>query len=195
MWDLPIRLFHWTLVVLIITEIVTGKIGDNALGWHFRIGYAALALVAFRILWGMIGNQYARFSSFLFAPATIVAYVKTRKDAARKKYLGHNPLGGLWILALLGVVLLQIASGLFANDDIASEGPLAKFIDKDLSDQATWFHAQVFGNLIYVLIGLHLAAIAYYYFVKKENLVKPMFTGDKITDSNAPADNGSISHQ
>lgn len=181
-WDLPIRLFHWMLVVLIITAIMTAKIGGKKLEWHFLIGYAMLALVVFRILWGMIGSRYARFSSFLFAPGTIIAYVTNNKDAARKKYLGHNPIGSLWIFALLGVVLLLIATGLFANDDIASEGPLAKFIDKDLSDRATWLHVQVCGKLIYMLIGLHIAAIAYYYFIKKENLVIPMFTGDKTED-------------
>jgi cytochrome b len=185
-WDLPIRLFHWALVLLIVTAIVTQKVGGNAMEWHFLSGYAVLALIFFRILWGVIGTRYARFTDFIRSPATVIAYIKPGKGAVQRKYLGHNPLGSLSVLALLGVVLLQALSGLFANDDIASEGPLAKFISKALSDQVTWFHKDVTGLLIYILIGLHIAAIAYYYFRKKENLVTPMITGDKEINFDAP---------
>lgn len=191
-WDLPTRLFHWTLAMLVLAAIVTEQIGGSAIDWHFRVGYAALALVCFRIVWGLVGTHYARFSSFVFSPATVFAYVTGRNGMVGRRFLGHNPAGSLSVFGLLLVVLAQAASGLFANDDIASEGPLAHFISKEVSDSVTWFHGQVGGNLIYALVGLHLAAIAYYYFRKKVNLVKPMITGDKPTDGAAPAANDSL---
>lgn len=181
-WDLPTRLFHWSLAILVIAAIVTEKIGGVWVEWHFRIGYAVLALVGFRILWGFVGTHYARFSSFLFSPRTIIDYVKGHPKSARVKYLGHNPAGSLSVFALLAIVLMQTISGLLANDDIANEGPLVKFVSKDFSDKITWFHSQVSGNLIYALVGLHILAIAYYFFKKKENLIKPMITGNKSTD-------------
>lgn len=179
-WDLPLRLFHWTLVVLIVVSIVTQKIGGNAMPWHFFAGYAALSLVLFRIIWGFIGPRYARFADFVVSPARVMAYLRGTEVTADRGYLGHNPLGSWSVLALLGMVLLQATSGLFANDDIASEGPLVKFVSKDLSDRITWFHKDVSGNLIYFFIALHLAAIAWYFFRKRQNLVGPMLTGDRM---------------
>jgi cytochrome b len=190
-WDLPIRLFHWILVLLIAISIITQQIGGNAMDWHFRSGYAVLALIAFRLIWGLVGTRYARFSNFIHGPSTIAAYSRGASDGSGEKYHGHNPVGSLSVFALLGVILVQAVSGLFANDDIASEGPLVKFISKDLSDKFTWFHTEVSASVIYFLIGLHIAAIVYYYFSKKQNLVKPMITGDKEIDVDAPAANDS----
>lgn len=190
-WDLPIRLFHWALAILIAVSIITPKIGGNAMQWHFLSGYAILALVAFRIVWGLVGTRYARFSGFFYAPSTIAAYLLNAKNSLKERYHGHNPLGSLSVFALLGVILAQALSGLFANDDIASEGPLVKFISKEFSDRITWLHVEVSANLIYALVGLHIAAVAYYYFRKKQNLVKPMITGDKDIDVDAPAANDS----
>jgi cytochrome b len=184
-WDLPVRLFHWSLVILVATSIITQKIGGNAMEWHFRSGYAVLALIAFRIVWGLAGTRYARFSD----PSTIIAYVRGAGKDLKQRYHGHNPVGSLSVFALLAVILLQALSGLFSNDEIASEGPLVKFISNDLSARFTWFHTEVSAYLIYVLIGLHIAAIAYYYFGKKQNLVKPMITGDKELDAEVPAAN------
>ena len=184
-WDLPVRLFHWTLAILIVMAIVTQQIGGNAMEWHFRIGYAVLTLVSFRIIWGLIGPRYARFSSFLHGPSTIAGYIRGGKAALKANYLGHNPLGSLSVFALLGVVLAQAVSGLFANDDIASEGPLVKFISKEMSDNITWFHKEVSANLVYLLVAMHVIAIAVYYFRKKQNLIKPMLTGDQEVDFDA----------
>jgi cytochrome b len=185
-WDLPVRLFHWTLTVLIAVAVVTQNIGGNAMEWHFLSGYAALTLILFRILWGMVGTHYARFSSFIHGPSTIIGYMRGATMHRMEKRLGHNPLGSLSVFALLGVVLAQAVSGLFANDDIANEGPLVKFISKELSDTITWFHTAVSVNLLYVLIGLHVTAIAYYYFCKRQNLVKQMITGDHEVPFDAP---------
>lgn len=190
-WDLPVRLFHWALAVLIVVAVVTQKIGGNATEWHFRAGYSILALLAFRLVWGLIGPRYARFSSFLYGPSTIVGYVRGGKEALKRKYLGHNPLGALSVFALLGVVLAQAVSGLYANDDIASEGPLVKFISKELSDRITWFHKDVSANLIYILVAMHVLAIIFYHVRRRQNLVKPMLTGDHEVDFDAEPANDS----
>lgn len=185
-WDLPIRLFHWTLAVLIVAAVVTQKIGGNATEWHFRCGYAILTLLLFRILWGLFGTRYARFSSFLYGPSTIVGYVRGGKDALKEKFLGHNPLGSLSVFALIGVVLAQAMGGLFSNDDIASEGPLVRYISKETSDKITSLHKDVGETLIYILVALHITAIIFYYVKKRQNLVKAMITGDQEVDFDAP---------
>ena len=166
-WDLPTRLFHWALALLIAASIITQNIGGNAMEWHFLAGYGALTLVLFRLLWSLAGSRYARLSQLFHAPSAIFAYLRNVGTGPKNRYLGHNPLGSLSVLALLAAVLAQALSGMFANDDIASEGPLVKFISKDLSDRITWFHTEVSALLIYVLVGLHVAAIAYYYFPEK----------------------------
>jgi len=180
-WDLPTRLFHWAFALVIAGALITQYVGGAAMDWHFRFGYAALALVLFRVLWGLVGPRYARFANFIRAPAAILAYCQGRPSPGQS---GHNPLGGLSVLAMLGVVLLQAGSGLFANDDIASEGPLARFIDKGLSDQISWLHAQVTGKVIYALIALHVLAIVYHRVRKHKDLVTPMITGDKSVEEN-----------
>jgi|SRR3569623_41577 len=190
-WDLPVRLFHWTLAALVVAAVVTEKIGGNAMEWHFLAGYAALTLVLFRIIWGFVGTRYARFADFFHAPGAIFAYLRSSNSGVQNEYHGHNPLGSLSVFALLGVVLMQAASGLFSNDDIASEGPLVKFISKEWSDRITWFHTEISANLIYFLVGLHVVAILYYYFRKKQNLVKPMLNGDKVVNGDAPSANDS----
>lgn len=183
-WDLPTRVFHWLLAFSVIAALVAAKIGGNAMDWHFRFGYLALSLVIFRLYWGMAGSHYARFSNFIPSPGKLIAYLKSQSKAQPQPSPGHNPLGALSVLAMLGIILAQTISGLFANDDIASEGPLMKFISKEQSDQLSWLHGQVSGNLIYALIALHLLAICFYYFKKKENLIIPMLTGDKRLDAN-----------
>lgn len=181
-WDLPTRLFHWALALTVGGALVTQFLGGEAMDWHFRLGYAALALVLFRVVWGLLGPRYARFSSFLKSPSAILAYLQGRPS---RHVPGHNPLGGWSVLAMLVVVLLQAGSGLFTNDDIANEGPLAHLVDEAWSGRIGWFHTQVTGQVIYALIGLHLAAIVYHRVRKKMDLVTPMITGDQATDGEA----------
>lgn len=187
-WDLPVRLFHWLLVAAIIGLFVTGKLGGNWMEWHKLIGFFTLGLVAFRILWGLVGSEYARFASFVRGPGAILAYLRGSLSgggvAGAKPYLGHNPLGALSVLALLAVVLFQAVSGLFADDDILMRGPYANAVSGAISAQLTKLH-KLNADLILVLVGLHLAAIAFYFFVKKENLVKPMLNGRKVADVSA----------
>lgn len=181
-WDLPTRLFHWLLAISVFGALITQYLGGTAMEWHFKFGYVALGLVIFRLIWGLIGPRYARFMSFVRSPRAIAAYLR---GLGASPALGHNPLGALSVLAMLGVVLVQAGTGLFSNDEISAQGPLAKFIDEGLSGQISEFHGEVSGTLIYVLIGLHLAAIAFYRLRKKQHLVGPMISGDQLLDASA----------
>jgi cytochrome b len=173
-WDLPIRLFHWLLVAGIILSFVTVKIGGNAMSWHAFSGYCVLSLIIFRILWGFIGSYHARFIHFVPSPKGLIHFLGGKAKAG----LGHNPLGALSVLALLLSVGLQAVTGLFANDDIAFEGPFAKYISSETIELLTSIHRQNEKALI-ILIALHLCAILYYQKFKGENLIKPMIGGDK----------------
>jgi cytochrome b len=171
-WDLPTRLFHWSLVLLVIAAFVSAKIGGNAMLWHGRCGLAILGLLTFRIVWGCIGSTYARFTQFVRGPRTILAYLR----GAGQPQPGHNPLGALSVLALLGTLALQVATGLFANDDIAFKGYLAPLVDNTLSARITGLH-RLLENLLLLLVVTHLAAIAFYTGIKKQDLVRPMISG------------------
>lgn len=175
-WDLPVRLFHWLLVLLLGFSWLSGEM--EWMDWHFYSGYAVLALVLFRILWGFAGSTHARFSDFIHGPGALSGYIRTLPSRGVKKFAGHNPLGGISVVLILLCVLLQASSGLFANDDVLYEGPLYRHVSKELSDWLTTVHKWNFEVLL-ALSGVHIAAILYYLVWKSENLVKPMFTGRK----------------
>ncbi|MDQ5877326.1 MAG: hypothetical protein QG638_57 [Pseudomonadota bacterium] len=185
-WDLPTRLFHWGLAILVVASIISGKIGGNLIDWHGKFGLAILGLLTFRIIWGLVGSTYARFASFFPTPGRIRAYLR-----GEWKEPGHNPLGALSVFALLGLLALQVATGLPGNDDIAFRGPLFDLVGKALSDRMTGIH-KLSINLLFALIALHVAAIMFYARVRKDNLVKPMITGWKEHPRGRPATGGSI---
>jgi cytochrome b len=192
-WDLPIRLFHWFLVICIVTSFITVKIGGNAMELHARAGYCALALIIFRLCWGLIGSYHARFIHFVPSPKGLINYLSGKTKAG----LGHNPLGALSVLALLCSVGLQAITGLFANDDIAFEGPFAKYVSSETVEFLTSIHRQN-EKILIALIVVHLCAIFYYQKFKGENLIKPMLLGDKEIDPSEeakylPADLGQAS--
>src|SRR2546429_4763343 len=126
-WDLPTRIFHWVLALCVISSIVTGLGGGNALAWHFRLGYVVFALLAFRLLWGLVGGHWSRFANFIYAPTTLVRYLRGERRAGEHVDVGHTPLGAFSVFALLALLAAQVATGLFADDEIASTGPLNKF--------------------------------------------------------------------
>jgi cytochrome b len=173
LWDLPTRVFHWLLVIAVGAALITGNLGGAAIEWHGRIGLSIVGLLAFRVAWGLIGSSHARFSSFFPTPESIAAYLR-----GQWRGIGHNPLGALSVIGLLALVALQLCTGLFGNDDIAFTGPLFNLVSKDLSDRLTGIH-ELTSNALIALIVLHLAAIAFYAHIKKDNLVKPMVTGYK----------------
>ncbi|MDP1634202.1 MAG: cytochrome b/b6 domain-containing protein [Gallionellaceae bacterium] len=186
-WDLPTRLFHWSLLALVIACWWTAT-KDGDIDWHMRCGYAVLALLLFRLAWGLLGSTTARFASFVASPRAVLEYLADTRHNDAPRTIGHNPAGGWMVLALLGMLLFVSATGLFANDDIMSEGPLAHHVSKGMSDLATAWHEHGFHALL-ALVGLHVAAIAFYLLVKKDNLVRPMLTGNKQVPQgvNAPA--------
>ena len=180
-WDWPIRVFHWLLVFAVITLFVTGKIGGNWLEWHRRAGLLVIGLVLFRVMWGFLGGYHARFANFVRGPKVIMDFVRGKAVESA----GHNPLGALSVLLMLLVVALQAGTGMFANDDVMLEGPYAAMVGKEMSDWLTKIH-KINSNLIFGLVAMHISTIAYYYFRKKNNLVLPMVTGNKILSAQVP---------
>lgn len=172
-WDLPTRLFHWLLVICVVGAFVCAQIGGNAMPWHGRFGLAVVGLLVFRIVWGFAGSTYARFTQFVRGPGAIRAYLRGEWSGE-----GHNPLGALSVLGLLGTLLLLVATGLFANDDIAFEGPLYALVGKSLSDRLVGIH-KLLEPVIILLVVAHLCAIVFYVRFKKETLILPMITGRK----------------
>lgn len=181
-WDLPLRLFHWLLVLLVVSAGLTGEfsaaLGPWAARWHLLSGYGVLSLLIFRLLWGFAGSTYARFASFVRGPRVVLAYcgeVLGRRPA--RLHLGHNPLGGWSVLTMLGCLAVLVGSGLFISDeDLGLEGPLARLVATRTADWLASLHEISFTVLL-VLVGTHLGAIAFYQLVKGDNLVKPMLTG------------------
>ncbi len=171
LWDLPTRLCHWLLVTLVASAFLSENF--NAMEWHGRIGLAILGVLTFRIVWGFIGSTYARFTAFVRGPASIKAYLRGEWQG-----VGHNPLGALSVLAILGVLAAQIGTGLFANQDSTFFGPLASLVSSGTSDGMTEIH-EILEPVIIGLVALHLIAIAFYVRVKKDSLLKPMITGWK----------------
>jgi cytochrome b len=186
LWDLPTRLFHWLLVLCIVASFVSGQLGGNLIEWHGRIGLFIVGLIVFRLVWGLIGSTYARFSQFAPTPAKLKAYLR-----GDWRGVGHNPLGAFSVFGLLALVGIQVATGLFSNDDITFFGPLYELVSKDVSNRLTGLH-KLSSNLLLVLIGLHLAAIAFYTRVKKDNLIQPMLRGWKETDDGESAKGGGL---
>lgn len=175
-WDLPLRLFHWALVLLVVSQVVTAWIGGNALEYHALGGYAILALLLFRMAWGFLGGTHARFADFVRGPAAVLSYAKSLVAGAPAEHRGHNPLGGWSVLAMLASLLVQASTGLFANDDVMMEGPLAKHVSGRFSEIATAVH-DVNAVILLSLVALHVLAVLFYLFGKKRNLVAPMITG------------------
>ncbi len=177
-WDLPTRLFHWLLVCCVAGSLITGNMGGLTMTYHEWCGVAILAMILFRIVWGAVGGVHSRFNSFLTGPRVVLDYTRRLFGGESNRYLGHNPLGGWSIITMLASLLIQVCSGLFANDDILTEGPLAFLISNDLSDQLTYLHHANKWILI-SLLAVHVLAVVFYWFVKRENLVAPMVSGNK----------------
>lgn len=176
-WDLPTRLFHWTLAALMIAQWWTAE-NSSTMDWHIWGGYAVLTLALFRIIWGFVGSDTARFSDFLHGPGAALEYVSGLRRGETPHYLGHNPLGAWSIVAMLVLLLVQAGTGLFANDDILVEGPLYAWVSKGTSDWLTTIHKLNF-NLLLLVIAVHLSAVLCYLLIKRENLIHPMLNGFK----------------
>lgn len=186
-WDLPVRLFHWALVICLIGSWYTSEGDRGLIDIHMLFGYTILGLVTFRICWGFVGTKYAKFSQFTPKPNELKAYIKDNN----KSYLGHNPLGSLMVLFMLVLLLLQSTSGLFMTDDIFTNGPYFDSVSKNTQKIMSLIHSNVF-DIIVIVSTLHIVAISYYLLIKKQNLITAMFTGKKWVDNKFIA--SAISH-
>ena len=187
-WDLPTRVFHWTLALCVIASIATAYIGGNATVWHFRLGYLTFALLVFRLMWGLLGGHWSRFGTFFYSPGALLRYLRGTPGPDDRFDIGHSPLGSLSVWALLGLLVLQVATGLVADDEIASTGPLNRFVSSAVAGKATGYHADVGQWLLIGLIALHVGAVLFYLFAKRRDLIGPMWHGDKPLPQEAPAD-------
>ena len=178
-WDLPTRLFHWLLVLALVGLVVTGKLGGNALVWHVRLGLLVGALLVFRLVWGLAGGRWSRFASFVRGPAALLRYLRDAERPDDHFEVGHNPLGAASVLAMLAVLVVQVATGLLADDEVANTGPLNRFVSNATGLAATAWHKGPGQWLILALVGLHLGAIACYHW-RGAGLIRPMLTGDKL---------------
>ena len=184
-WDLPTRLFHWLLVILVIFSFITAKIGGNAMQYHEWSGCIILALLLFRLVWGFVGSRESRFVTFVHGPAKVFRYALRILQPDSRHYLGHNPLGGWSIVAMLLALMIQAGTGLFANDDIITEGPLYDWVSKSASNWLTRFH-RLNQDVIIGLVAIHILAVLFYLIYKRENLVKSMITGVKQWNDPGP---------
>jgi len=178
-WDLPTRAFHILLALTVVGSIVSAKIGGNAMAWHIRLGLLAMALLAFRIVWGFVGGHWSRFASFVYPPRAVGEYLRGSNGPGGRWAVGHSPMGALSVFALLGLLSLQVATGLVADDEIATTGPLNRFVSSALALKATSWHTTGGQYLIYLLVATHIGAVFYYLRKKQIDLIRPMWGGDK----------------
>jgi cytochrome b len=177
-WDLPLRLFHGVLLMATSAAFVTQWLGDEWFSWHRRAGYVVLVLILFRCVWGFCGPRYARFSSFIRGPRQVLATATRLSRASHQSSLGHNPLGAWMIVMLLLILGSQALLGLFADDEVSEVGPLVGYVTAHLSHVSAHYH-RVLSNFILAAIALHLAAVMYYQWVLKDDLIRPMISGFK----------------
>lgn len=184
-WDLPVRLFHWSLVALVILSWASREL--DYMEVHRWSGYAILTLVVFRIGWGFAGSRHARFADFVRTPRAMRAYMADILAGAKAQHLGHNPAGGWSVMALLACLLVQAVTGLFVTDEVLFDGPFFRAVSEATAHRLKQLHGINF-NILLLLIGLHLTAIAFYRIAKGENLVRPMVTGTKWVSLDASAE-------
>ena len=186
-WDLPTRMFHWALVFCVLGSFVSAKIGGNALVWHMRFGYVVFSLLAFRLLWGFVGGRWSRFASFLYGPATLLRYLRGQGRSDEHLDVGHSPLGSGSVFALLLFLAAQVGSGLFADDEIATTGPLNKFVSTATGLGLTTYHKTGGQWALILLVLLHVVAIVVYRVRQRKDLVGPMISGDKMLPAGVPS--------
>lgn len=177
-WDLPVRIFHWSLVLAVAGAWLTQQLGASYFVYHLWCGYAVLVLVGFRIVWGLVGTRHARFWNFVRNPLATARYAMGALRGRHVPHVGHNPLGALMVIALLAALLTQAVLGLFGNDEIYNLGPLNGYVSSERGIEMTSWHRRLFDWILWA-IGLHVAAVILHRVAAGENLVRAMFTGRK----------------
>jgi cytochrome b len=184
-WDLPIRLFHWSLAILLVLQFGTAKFGWLDMQWHFRFGYALLALLLFRLLWGIAGSDNVRLRALFVSPRRVLGYLRGWRQAPVHQLAGHNPIGGWATVLILSVLLLQAISGLATSDDIEWFGPLCAHLPAIWIERASWLHHRM-EPVILFLIAAHVLAVLQYQLMKGENLTASMLHGQRALSVAAP---------
>jgi cytochrome b len=172
-WDFPTRFFHWSMLLLLLALWLSAE--NSEMQWHQVFAYLLMILISVRIFWGLIGSETSRFNSFVVSPLKALAYLTTKPKPSA---LGHNPLGGYMVMAMLVVLVIQLTTGLFSTDEVFTEGPLYSMVDEQFALGLTWLHKVNF-NVLLALAGIHILAVLGYLF-KGDNLIKPMLTGYKV---------------
>ncbi len=190
-WDLPLRIFHWLFALTILASWYTSDQDRELIELHLQLGYFALGLIVFRLLWGIVGSKHSRFLSFMPTPKRVIDYIRNVVSNCDTSTVGHNPLGGLMVILMITLVSLQAISGLFINDDVFSAGPYYDSVSKEIEQVMVFLHHHIFDYMIGA-IALHLLAIFYYVRIKKQNLILPMITGKKSADN--VSENDQIKH-
>ncbi|MGL4229973.1 MAG: cytochrome b/b6 domain-containing protein [Casimicrobium sp.] len=177
-WDIFVRVFHWSLVALFAGAAITGKLGGSWIKWHMYCGYGILSLVIFRIVWGFVGGEFARFTSFVAGPVAAMRFALGLLKRETQHVISHNPVGGWMVVVLLILLATQACLGLISDDEIATTGPLARYVSTELSLKAMSWH-RLLGDVLLILVAIHIAAVLFHVFVKKEGLIRAMLNGNK----------------
>ncbi len=180
-WDLPTRAFHWLLVLSLAASYITAKIGFDVRQYHMWLGYWMIGLLTFRLVWGFIGTRHARFINFFPSPRRLFSYLKSMVQGKAPETVGHNPLGSLMIFATLFMVGAQAISGLFVDDEIMFSGPYFNSVSADFASTMNFVHNN-FINVILVLVAVHIAAVLYHAFVRRERIIRAMLSGKKSAE-------------
>ncbi|MBE1236629.1 cytochrome b/b6 domain-containing protein [Phaeovibrio sulfidiphilus] len=180
-WDWPVRIFHWGIVVLLALLYLSGHSWGQenlhlTMAHHMFLGKLALTFIVFRVLWGFVGSDTARFANFLKGPSAVLAYLRHVKAGGAFTGLGHNPLGALMMVALMGLIGLTAITGLFTTDDIMTDGPFVHLVSAATAETLSWIHRNLF-DVILILASVHIAAALFYKFVRKDDIITPMITG------------------
>ena len=183
-WDLPTRLFHWTLVASMIFMFISAKQGGTWLQWHLRCGLFLLALILFRIVWGFVGSDTARFTQFVKSPKHIIRYIKG--EISENEQPGHNPLGALMVVALILGILFQLITGLFSPDE--NSYIYGGYLSSKAGSNASQIRSVhlMWANVLMILAGIHFAVVLFYRVIKRHNLITPMITGNKYLNDPVP---------
>ncbi len=179
-WDLPTRLFHFALIACVAGLIITGEIGGDIMTLHFYLGYAVLTLVFFRLVWGFVGGHWSRFIHFIPTPTELRAYMASLRHLNAKPSAGHNPLGALSVLTMLLVLLAQVFSGFLSDDEVSVSGPWTAWAPGAWVELASEYHTDIGKAVLITLVMLHLGAVLFHKYIKGDDLITPMVSGDKV---------------
>jgi cytochrome b len=183
-WDIPIRVVHWLIVALVAAAYATWRL--NWMVLHGWVGDAVLTLLLFRLMWGFLGSETARFSRFVASPRIVVQHLMHALRREPDRQMGHNPAGGWMVLLLLALLLFETLTGLYVANDIADEGPLTEIVPAWVANAIAASHAILWDALMAAIV-LHVLAIAAFAAIKGQNLLRPMITGTKLLPAGAPA--------